>query len=81
MFGRVIVFQELGMASLEVENTVGFDAGVAELLDRALSMLLSRVLALEDVLKIFGDHCVFSTLGEVVAEVWFGVALAGGGAR
>lgn len=68
------------MASLEVENTVGFDASVAELLNRALGMLLSRVLALEDVFEIFGNHCVFSALGEVVAELTFGVGLAGGGA-
>lgn len=58
MLGRIAVFQQLGQASLEVNDTVGVWLGFAHLFDDAIGVGLAGVFALEDSLKI-PDHDVW----------------------
>ena len=56
MLGTVIVLNHLGVTALEVEDAVGGGALFAEHLDDTLGVGLGWVLALEDIVEIFGDH-------------------------
>lgn len=48
VLGRVIVFQKLGRATLEVNDTVGIRLGLADEVNDTLGMGFARVFALED---------------------------------
>lgn len=48
MLGRIIVFQKLGRATLEINDTVGIRLGLADEVNDALGMRLAGVFALED---------------------------------
>jgi hypothetical protein len=58
MLGRIIVFQQLGHATLEIYDAVGIGVCLAEEVDDALGMGLAGVFALENGRKIFDSHGV-----------------------
>lgn len=56
MFWEVIVYLELRLTRLEVEDAVGVHTIITQTLDSTLSVAFGGIFALEDVLEVFGSH-------------------------
>lgn len=58
MLGRIIVLQQLGHATLEINDAIRIRLGLADEVDYAFGMRLAGVFGLENSLKVLDGHGV-----------------------